>query len=433
MYAFGVCIFMIESFDLLCYAYGNEVIEMFRNKTNDEIGAYVTKLIAENFKSVSDFCRAYLKLQNPNYSDEEFKNFKNRMSQIKNGKKSIQVYDLPYFCELFGVSCEQILSTGDCFVPNSNRITNYDIAQTKDKEVWKRYIQREDKLVLNADEYNKTVLDYALEFSNYELLKYLMNNNIIWFVDSDSKNYWIGFGAGTSIERRQVGCIDDLDSRMKNQDYLRRKMISLAIDRKDFKMLDELKAREIPPFYHYSFYGTNRADCNSFYDKNMVAHIATANQKIIIYFTEEFQIENDWKELNTFMFPYINELISLLVKSDNEYLYTILKRCVEHNKNAFNVINETRNNILDYYTDLFGYRDDESLINESVDRELSQNMFYYKDGNIISVMKRFSKTGMVTNLVNIKAKSKNKEIALLIDEVNEYYNKILALKNTKDA
>lgn len=407
---------------------------MFRNKTNEEIGAYISRLIEENFKSISDFCRAYLKLQNQgsDYSEEDFKNIKNRISQIKNGKKSIQVYDLQFFCELFGVSCEQILSAGDCFVPNSNRITNYDIAQSKDKEVWKRYIQREDKLIMNADEYCRTVLDYALEFGNYDFLKYLMNEGYIWFVDSDRKNYWFGFGAGTSIERRHVGYIDDLDSRMKQQDYLRRKMISLAIDRKDFTMLNKLKAREIPPFYHYSFYGMNMTGCESFYDKIMVAHIAAANQKIITYFTEEFQIENDWKELNTFMFPYINELLHLLIKSDNEYLYTILKRCVEHNRNAFNVINEARKNILDYYTDLLKYRDDESLIIESVDRELSQNMFYYKDGNIISVMRRFSKTGMVTNLVNIKTKSKNKEISQLIDEVNEYFYKILALKDAME-
>lgn len=407
---------------------------MFRNKTKEEIGLYISKKIDENFKSSSDFCRAYLKLQAPNsnFNQEEFNNLKNRISQIKNGNKSIQVYDLPYFCELLGMSCEQLLSAGDCYVPNSNRITNYDIAHSYDREEWKRYIQREDKLILNADEYCKTVLDYSLEFENYDFLKFLMDNDYIWLVDSNRDTYWGGFGAGTSIERRKVGYIDDLDARMKNQDILREKMISLAIDRKDFKMLEKLKAREIPPFYHYSFNGVNLTECKSFYDKNMVAHISNSNQKIITYFTEEFQIENDWKELNTFMFPYINELLHLLIKSDNEYLYTILKRCVEHNRNAYNVINETRKNILDYYTDLLKYRDDESLIIESVDKELSQNMFYYKDGNIISVMRRFSKTGMVTNLVNIKAKSKNKEIAQLIDEVNEYFNKILSFKDAME-
>ena len=304
---------------------------MFRSKTNEEIGKYITRLIDANYKSASDFCRAYMKLKCPDYDEEDFKKIKNRISQIKSGKKSIQVYDLQYFCELFGVSCEQILSAGDCYVPNSNRVTNYDIAQSADKEIWKRYIQREDKLIMNADEYCKTVLDYALEFGNYDFLKYLMDEGYIWFVDNDRKNYWLGFGAGTSIERRKIEYIDDLNSRMTNQDYLRREMISLAIDRKDLKTLDNLKAREIPPFYHYSFYGMNKTDCKSFYDKNMVAHIAAANQKIITYFTEEFQIENDWKELNTFMFPYINELLNLLVKSDNESFYNLFDYFINTN------------------------------------------------------------------------------------------------------
>lgn len=405
---------------------------MFRSKTNEEIGAYISRLIEENFKSISDFCRAYLTLQNPNYNEEEFKNIKNRISQIRNGKKSIQVYDLQYFCELFGVSCEQILSAGDCYVPNSNRITNYDIAQSKDKEVWKRYIQREDKLIMNADEYCKTVLDYALEFGNYDFLKYLMNEGYIWFVDSDRKNYWLGFGAGTSIERRHIGYIDDLDSRMKSQDYLRRKMISLAIDKKDFKMLNTLKAREIPQLYHLNFMGLVNNENKSYYDKNMIMHIANANQKIITYFTEEFQIENDWKELNTFMFPYINELLSLLVKNDNEYLYTILKRCLDHNKGAYNKIEEIIETATDYYSNIFKSPEMENYVNESVDKYVKQELTYYKDGRLISLRDVYSKDGIITNLVYINVKTKNKEIAQLISEVNEYFDKIIAFKDTKE-
>ena len=403
---------------------------MFRNKTKEEIGLYISKKIDENFKSSSDFCRAYLKLQAPNskFNQEEFNNLKNRISQIKNGNKSIQVYDLPYFCELLGMSCEQLLSAGDCYVPNSNRITNYDIAQSSDREEWKRYIQREDKLILNADEYCKTVLDYALEFENYDFLKFLMDKGYIWLVDSDRGTYWGGFGAGTSIERRKVGYIDDLDARMKNQDILREKMISLAIDRKDFKMLEKLKAREIPPFYHYSFNGVNLTECKSFYDKNMVAHISNANQKIITYFTEEFQVKNDWNEDNTFMFPYINELLNMLIKNDNEHLYTILKRCVEHNKKAYNKIEEIKEIANQYFSNFYNQPGMDDMIKENVNKQISNELIYYKDGNFISMRDIYSKDGIITNLVNIKAKSKDKEIEQLIDVVNEYFYKILDFK-----
>ena len=210
--------------------------------------------------------------------------------------------------------------------------------------------------------------------------------------------------------------------------YPREKMISLAIDRKDFKMLEKLKAREIPPFYHYSFNGVNQTECKSFYDKNMVAHISNANQKIITYFTEEFQVKNDWNEDNTFMFPYINELLNMLIKKDNEHLYTILKRCVEHNKKAYNKIEEIKEIANQYFSNLYNQPGMDEMIKERVNKQISNELIYYKDGNFISMRDMYSKDGIITNLVSIKAKSRDKEIEQLIDEVNEYFYKILDFK-----
>ena len=76
-------------------------------------------------------------------------------------------------------------------------------------------MHREDKLILNCDEYGKTVLDYALEFKNLEFLKYLMEKKYIWFVDMDinPKEYFtechgLSFGSGTSIKRRSFQEMD---------------------------------------------------------------------------------------------------------------------------------------------------------------------------------------------------------------------------------
>ena len=57
---------------------------------------------------------------------------------------------------------------------------------------------------------------------------------------NDKKEYYLGFGAGTSIKRREIGFLDTLDSRMKNQDDLRFKMIALAIRDNDLEMLSTL-------------------------------------------------------------------------------------------------------------------------------------------------------------------------------------------------
>ena len=193
---------------------------MFKLNTNQKIGQYISKLIENSdFKSTRQFCRAYLEVSGVSVNDDELRKMSNRLSAIKKGSKSIQIKDLPVFTQLLDVSCEEILSAGEIRTFNENHMTNYQIAFSDDEKVWQSYINRDDKLILNSDEYNKTVIDYALEFKNYKFLKYLMENNYIWFVSkTPEKDCYLGFGAGTSIKRRKIGLIDDLDAEMKQND-----------------------------------------------------------------------------------------------------------------------------------------------------------------------------------------------------------------------
>ena len=133
---------------------------MFRvEKNNLKIGQYLADLIDRKYESRRAFCRAYIHATGEEPTNETVTNMSNRLAQMAKGNKAIQTYDLPYFTELLGVSCEQILSAGECSAPITNRVTNYSIACSKDPAEWEAYIQRADKLILNSDEYCKTVLD----------------------------------------------------------------------------------------------------------------------------------------------------------------------------------------------------------------------------------------------------------------------------------
>ena len=219
----------------------------YLEKNNVQIGRYLKMLIKKSkYTNSRQFCIAYLKLANLDASNEAISKMQNRMSQITNGKKAIQTYDLPIFCELLGVSCEEIISAGKHYEPISNHVTNYEIAFSNDQEMWDKYIKREDKLFLNPDEYNKTVIDYALEFKNYKFIKYLMDNGYIWFTDNSKNDFGdriFGFGAGTSVKRRKTGFTDtfgiDFQYRCEEQG-LRQKMIVLALENNDFDTLTSL-------------------------------------------------------------------------------------------------------------------------------------------------------------------------------------------------
>ena len=151
---------------------------MFTLEDNEKIGQYLSVRIDERFKSHRQFCRKYLEAEGHQASNEQLRKMSNRLSQILYGKKGIQIYDLPLFCRLLEVSCEEILSAGKIHTPTSAHLTNYAAAFSKDELEWETYIEREDSPILNADEYGKTIIDYALEAENYDYKKKIMIQQI---------------------------------------------------------------------------------------------------------------------------------------------------------------------------------------------------------------------------------------------------------------
>ena len=100
-------------------------------------------LIDNKYESRRAFCRDYISLSGGVVTDDAVSSMSNRLSQIIKGKKAIQTYDLPYFTDLLGVSCEQILSAGECSVPISNRVTNYSIACSMNTEEWEELTEED--------------------------------------------------------------------------------------------------------------------------------------------------------------------------------------------------------------------------------------------------------------------------------------------------
>lgn len=403
------------------------------NIDNKEIGNFLSKLIEEKYKSARQFCIAYLKAKGTSQpTDEDSQNMANRLSQIKNGGKTIQIYDLPIFSKLLDVSFEQIISAGKCGVPKNSRMTNYTIAQSHNEKEWAAYIEIPDKPILNPDEYGKMVLDYAIEFSNYDFLKFLMDKNYIWFDSRKDKDYIMTFGAGTSIQRikfeeRDDGVfilhpqMNDLQRKLATEDRLRMHIISLAADHDDLKTLEKLRAREIPELYYRIHYlSCAHPDFNAHYDKAMVSHIAKSSDKVLNYFTDTFEIRDNIrykdgsKRMHIFMFPYISQLLDMLIENESTFLKTALEKAIAHNETTMEKLNllikQSVNNGC-YYGD--------SWINE---------VKFSENGNIISFRDCFAVTGIITNIANVTKKSQDVQVDWLIKKLNKSYNSIRNIK-----
>ena len=405
---------------------------MFKVKnTNAKIGMYLANIIEQKYDSKRAFCRAYILANNAEPTNEAITNMSNRLNQIMKGRKSIQTYDLPYFTELLGLSCEQILSAGECSAPTVKRVTNYSVACSKDPAEWERYINRADKLVLNSDEYGKTVLDYALEFGNYEFIKFLMANKYIWFDSGNDRDYNLTFGAGTSIQRRPIGFIDsDLESQLKMEDDLRISLITLAADNNDFDMLTALRARENPQLYIRAHYlSGEHPDFSIGYSERMIKHIAQSSEYVLDYFTDPFEIRDQVRykdgssRTHTFMFPYISKLLDQLILAKSPFSETAMKKALKFNKATYKKLCDL---VLAVKNDT--YYAPEYMRGVWI-TACQQNIAFYDNGDIVMFRAIYSPTvcqvsGIITNVPHVTKVPTSPTLKHLAEELNDSYMRI---------
>ncbi len=445
---------------------------MYKVKSNAEIGKYLSGLINKKFSSQRLFCKAYLETETTITPDEDkIQNMANRISQIIKGNKAVQLNDFPIFAELLGVSCEEILSAGECSAPTMNHLTNYNIAFSRDEKLWEEYVHREEQLILNIDEYGKTVIDYALEFKNFGFLKFLITNNYLWFVDvaTDPKDYFrkyagMNFGPGTGIERSsqqdrdairwRISCPQNnshfenrypcgavtLPNVLAGNDDFRMRMISLAIEHGEVDMLHQLRAREIPSLYRSCYLSYSSADCESYYNEDMVKHIAGAGEEILNYFLEEFEIKDMCGRTNIFVFPYMMNLIDFLIKENSPYLNRALKIALEYNQNVYKKLVKSKKDSMEYYKkyyeEISQFRDAAGVLHsvmgdeyvkscvEGTINSIMEHTRFFENGSIIIYRDGGTRDGLVANIIHISENSDKREISSMIQEVNEWYNKI---------
>lgn len=404
---------------------------MFSLADNKKIGQYLKNRIHEcikeqRFKSQRQFCKAYLEAADEQVDNVQIQKMSNRLSQILNGKKEIQLYDLPVFCRLLEVSCEDILSAGTSHAPASAHLTNYSASFSKDRQEWEAYVSREDSPFLNADEYGKTVIDYALEAENYDLLKYLMDKQYIWFVGTDEKDFFAGFGAGTSIEKATFphpSNLNVLDAQLKTRDELRTQMIALAIQHKDIEMLEQLHAREIPTLYQI-FLSTNR--CEQYYNAKLMEALTLADNKILEYFSKEFDLTDRFGYTNRFLFPFIGELIERLLQNKNSFAEFMLKDAIRHNQYIYDRLAYLLAESVQHFKELPYYNITDVKIKDDWTECILKDLQFYHDGNFVSYFPLFlvAKKRLWSNIIRVNTQSEDTLINRRILELNKLYDAI---------
>ncbi|WP_303798198.1 hypothetical protein [Ruminococcus flavefaciens] len=290
-------------------------------------------------------------------------------------------------------------------------------------------MKREDKLFLNCDEYRKTVIDYALEFNNYKFIKYLLDEEYIWFVDNSKEGYGPYYGAGTSIKQNLGRFDNDTDSFIQRefheQDRLRTQTAVLAIENGDCDVLELLRARETPEI-NLAFSTTpNYHDFKNSRNENLIEAIAISNDKRIIdYFTEEYVLPDKLKvEDSLFVFPFLGEVIEKLIKNKNAFAETVIRRAIEHNQNVYEKLSALID--VEYnYLQSIGTRGTEKEIKNQIVR-----YFRHDDSSdcvslsIIAVPHK----AFVGNIIKSESNKISSKETKYIEELNRSYYKVISL------
>ena len=406
---------------------------MFRTATNEEIGKYLFKLIDEKsdkFKSGRDFCKQYLFLEKGEQpSDDEIQKQANRLSGIKSGKYGLQIQDLGYYTELLEITCEELLSAGKSKPAFPDRYSNYTFAHSTDRGYWERYINNDDKLFLNADEYGKTILDYAFECENYGLIKFLTENNYITIVDNENtKDYVMTFMPPDKAMKYMSRNANKLNDEIINNDKIRTTVVALAIKKNDKYFLTKLRAREIPALYSVCEYGfsTQFDNFESSYNDKLTNAVANADKEILGYFSEPFSIKSEHGE-GVFIYPFLGRLLDKMISENNKNTVYVLERTLDYNSN---VLNELSEKIAQSYIMYKKYCDDKEAFSGAV------KYFDMNDNGVFTFMNydpsdTSNLIKMKSNVIHISKKSKDEKINELISKINKIY---FAIKNqSKDS
>ena len=439
----------------------------YSDEQKKSIGAYLRKLIEnsgsdDKRRPIRQFSKCYLEEIGTEATDDEIERQSKRFSEKLNGDSSIKSYELFILSKLLKTSVEDILSAGQKkYVFPESHVRNYDIAASHDKSIWKKYINRENEFLVCADEYGKTIVDYAVEFKNYDFIKYLIDEKYLWFAaDMEiDDNRIMEFGCGTNMGSGDKE-YNDITHKIMDNDELRKEVIVLAIENNDDNMLSSLHARESFDILGFISYGAtwdrfNEKHMNFANEKNkdiIECVIGTENEKIIDFFSDEFTVRGAHRADNRFIYLYIADIIEGLITQEKyDSAENVIRKVVLHNKNVFErvykfietsisteyevelkamteTIEEMRKNGLseEKIEEIKAERLDKDRMKSIV---LNYELKYDAERHIISA-NHFRASGFVTNIVDVDTSKINNapdNLQNLLVELNDWYRKVIEL------
>lgn len=387
-----------------------------------EIGNYLKKIIIQKYSNTKEFCYEYLMHQG-NQQANDISLISKHFANVLKGLDSLSLDDIEILSDLLDLSYEEILTAGKNHSYNDQRMNNYKLVFTDDPKLWEEYFKREDKAFMHCDEYGKSIIDYCLEYKRYALLKYLYDKEYIWFSKENPTSYYMTFKADTSINQNDL-YDDGLDGKIQKAAKLRERLIYLSLEHNDIKMLENLKAREIPALYDASNYLSTHPSFEDYLDEKMLDKIATSSNEVLDYFSQDFEIVADHNYHTFFIYPFIQELIYKLIENNNPYAKKLINQAILHNERVYKRLEELVEFAVNDLTDGDWSKDIRNINTQLVKRHI----YYRLNGKVINFAYQTNENRLVSNIINFEYHTNDLVLNDLIDRLNDSYQKIINYK-----
>ena len=414
---------------------------MFKIAEDNQIGEFLREKIYRKFDSTRAFCREYLIRDKKEVDDDSLNNLANRFSQILKGNKKVQFYDIPILMDIFEISCESILSAGEYMSVNAERLTGYTVASVDNENVWGEYFNKKGNPAFNTDEYGRTIIDYAFEFDNYGLLKYMVDKEFVAVQNLGNSEKLFRTYCRVNIEENKE--LSGFFNGMFENEGLRLNLVVAAVKHNDVEMLEKLDARILPYFNGNFDIQCKRENTDVRIRKllgKIVSLIASADDAVKDYFFEEYDcgsLKTDNPEIDkivsvsvSFMYPLADKVAEKLVENKNVYAVTAVGKIMEHNKNVLSALNEAVNGEIKTRTDELGNTDEQSF-------EMFKNMlkvFYFSSRN--KYVMNYNLFGINRNINTdfffVNAITADRKTSELINKANTVYNDIFEFNINAD-
>ena len=148
------------------------------------------------------------------------------------------------------------------------------------------------------------------------------------------------------------------------------------------------------------------ADLSIYFDEDLIDAASCANENILDYFSETITIKPTHGQAHfQCMYPFFGALIEKMIEHNNPYAETVLKRCIDHNKNAYEKVKELK----------------DRKYGEGKNAYSMFRLCFYQGNNLIEAYDMQQKDYIITNLIRMNTDLDSE----LIKELNSYYDMIL--------